>query len=159
MNSGQSRAMGESYPASSDSSTSHLSRWSLHIKAEEHWWGKEVELDAELFVWCLICEQTEGFSGQNYWLWFLSSDDTSLNIFKEEQNHNSYINSHQLWLHKWRCFRYYLPKIVSFLPPVFWPTLSFFTHIHIKHYLRSETRANIISGALGQLLEHLLHAE
>ena len=37
-----------------------------HIKAEEHWWGKEMELDAELFVWCLICEQTEGFSGQNY---------------------------------------------------------------------------------------------
>lgn len=66
MNSGQSRAMGESYAVNSDSSTSHLSRWSLHIKAEEHWWGKEMELDAELFVWCLICEQTEGFSGQNY---------------------------------------------------------------------------------------------
>ena len=58
--------MGESYAVNSDSSTSHLSRWSLHIKAEEHWWDKEMELDAELFVWCLICEQTEGFSGQNY---------------------------------------------------------------------------------------------
>jgi len=24
----------------------YLSNWSLHIKVEEHWWGKEVELDA-----------------------------------------------------------------------------------------------------------------
>lgn len=52
-----------------------------------------------------------------------------------------------------------ISPIVSLLPPVLWPTLSFFPHIHIRHYLRSETRANITSGALGQLLEHLLHAE
>lgn len=98
-------------------------------------WGalvgeKEVELDAELFVWCLICEQTEGFRGQNYWLWLLSSDDTSLNIFKGEQNHNLYLNSRQLWLHKWRRFRYDLPKIVSLLPPALWPTLFLPTHPH-----------------------------
>lgn len=46
MSSDQNREMGEAMLQNQEASKSHLSNWSLHIKAEENRRGKEVELNA-----------------------------------------------------------------------------------------------------------------
>ena len=143
----------------SDSSPSHLSRWPLHIRAEEHCWGKKRWSRMQRCLCGALSVNRQRVSGdritdydsfrQMTLPWTFSKESRTTTHTSTHVSSDS-INEDVLDMISPRLSHCCL---LCFDPPYFSP------HILIRHYLRSEIRTRITLGALGQLLEHLLHAE